>query len=51
MDGLVGGGELEKKYSTLKVDDLPWKLTQWAPVDWGKSEWEAKMAGGPHPMF
>lgn len=36
VDPWASSGELEVQYGTLSVDDFPWHLTEWAPVDWGK---------------
>lgn len=28
--------DILSKYGSLDVNDFPWKLTQWAPINWGK---------------
>ena len=30
------GGDIYEKYNGIDLNDFPWHLTQWAPVDWGK---------------
>lgn len=30
------GGDIYEKYKGLDLNDFPWHLTQWAPVNWGK---------------
>ncbi|WP_423914785.1 hypothetical protein [Capnocytophaga gingivalis] len=30
------GGDIYEKYKGIDLNDFPWHLTQWAPVDWGK---------------
>ena len=30
------GGDIYEKYNGLDLNDFPWHLTQWAPVNWGK---------------
>ena len=37
LDPWEHDGEFEKKYGKFPdLNDFPWELTQWAPVDWGK---------------
>ncbi|MDO5607731.1 MAG: hypothetical protein Q4G08_04655 [Capnocytophaga sp.] len=35
-DPWAKGGDIYEKYGNLEINDFPWHLTQWAPVDWGK---------------
>ncbi len=36
QDPWTPGGDLHEKYSGCNVNDFPWHLTEWAPIDWGK---------------
>ena len=40
QDPWTQGGDLFKKYKGKLgvINDFPWELTEWAPVDWGKPE-------------
>lgn len=33
---LAGGDLYERFGGNFSVDDFPWELTEWAPIDWGK---------------
>jgi len=38
IDPWAEGGDLYKKYEGYNINDFPWHLTEWAPVNWGKKK-------------
>ena len=42
QDPWLPGGDLYEKYGELNLNDFPWELTEWAPIDWGKPADPAK---------